>query len=95
MVIILHATAVFLCLLLALGCPPARLVCRSGCLGILSEEVATTPPVVLYFSVADKPVNVNLLQVERMSLIGINVLIEWELHLQMCNTQCDVVCTSL
>lgn len=95
MVIILHAAAVFPCLSLALACPPARLVHQSGCPGILSEEAATAPLVVLYFSVADKPVNVNFLQVERMSLIGINVLIEWELHLQMCNTQCDVVFTSL
>lgn len=59
-------------------------------LGMLSEEGADTSPAVLYVSVVDVPVNVNVFSVERMNSIGINVPIEWELCLQMCNTQCDV-----
>lgn len=68
---------------------------RSGCLGILSEEVATTSPTLLDVSVADQPAHVNFFSggelLELIGIIGINVPTEWELRLQMCGTQCDVV----
>jgi len=56
-VVILHIAVVLACLLLALGHPPALACCVH--LGVLSEELATVSPAVLYVSVADKPVNVN------------------------------------
>lgn len=52
MVIVVRAAVVFVCFVLAPGRSPAHLLCRSGCLGVLSEEVATTSPAVL--SAADK-----------------------------------------